>query len=178
MKEIEIKIEINNTELVLKKLEDNGCVFGSPLTQRDMVYIPQHVTTVPCPAGTNVLRIREQNNHFFLTLKRSDVGNHLSKVEHELEILDKQEMVKIIESLDYKLITDTTKIRRKSKIKDFEICLDSVEGLGNFLEVEKITNEDPIIVQKEMLDFLTSIGLDASKQIKVGYDVLWVQRNK
>ncbi len=177
MKEVEVKIELENIQAVQEILEAQGCQFSDPLIQRDLVYIPTSVPTVPCPAGTNVLRIRMQEGMFLLTLKRSDPGNHLSKLEHELEISSFEEMDKIIKLLDFKLVADTTKTRQKCKINGYEICLDEVNNLGKFLEIEKMTDQDPSGVQQEMIAFLQGLGVDTSKRMTVGYDVLWVQKH-
>jgi adenylate cyclase class 2 len=177
MKEVEIKIQITNPEEVIKILQGHGCVFSEPIVQRDVVYIPKNEPTVPVPAGTNVLRIRRQNNKTLLTLKRSDAGNHLSKLEHELEISDEAQMDEIIKLLGFKIIADTTKSRRKCKINQYEICIDHVEELGDFLEIEEMTAGDPGQVQTEMLDFLSKLNIDVSNRMDVGYDVLYVRKH-
>ncbi len=176
MKEVEIKIQINNVEEVVKNLQNQGCEFSSPIIQRDVVYIPVSEPTVPVPAGTNVLRIRHQGDKTIFTLKRSDVGNHLSKLEHELEISNAEQMAEIIKLLGFKMIADTTKTRRKCKINGFEICVDQVEKLGDFLEIEKMTDEDPALAQQEMMEFLSKLNIDTSQRMDVGYDVLWVRK--
>jgi adenylate cyclase, class 2 len=176
MREVEIKIQVPDIGGIIRKLESHGCVFGEPVVQRDVVYIPNDVFEMPTPAGTNVLRIRKQGGKNILTLKQSDKGNHLSKLEHELEISDDAQMDAIIKLLGFKIITDTTKIRRKCKAGEYEICVDAVEDLGDYLEMEKITDQDPKTVQQEMLKYLSDIGIDASRQIDVGYDVLYFRK--
>jgi adenylate cyclase class 2 len=176
MKEVEVKIEIVDIEQIKKVLAGQDCIFSQPIIQQDVVYIPNEVPTVPCPAGTNVLRIRKQGEKSFFTLKSSDKENHLSKLEHELEILNPEEMEKIIFLLGFKKVCDTTKVRQKCKIQNYEICLDKVEDLGNFLEIEEITEKDPKQIQAEMLLFLSNLNIDTSKRVMVGYDVLWVQK--
>ncbi len=177
MKEVEIKIQIINPEEIIKTLENNGCVFSEPIVQRDTVYIPNEQLTVPVPPEVNVLRIRRQKDKIFLTLKRPDVNNHLSKLEHELEIADAEQMTEIIKLLGFKVVADTTKTRRKCKINDYEICVDHVEGLGDFLEMEKITDEDPLVVQNALLEFLLKLKIDTSQKMDVGYDVLYVRKH-
>ncbi len=176
MKEVEIKIQVDNLEEIAQLLAKKGCVFTQAFTQDDIVYIPNNEPTVPVPAGVNVLRIRREAEKTKFTLKRSDVDNHLSKLECELEISDPEQMEKIIGLLDYKEIAHTTKTRRICKINDFEICLDHVNELGDYLEIEKITDENPLAVQKEMLDYLSALGVDVSKRVGVGYDVLYVRK--
>ena len=176
MKEVEIKIEIADADKAMETLGTNGCVFGEPIVQQDIVYIPNEVPTVPCPAGTNVLRIRKQGEKNILTLKRSDAGNHLSKLELETEISDPVEMDKIIKLLGFKIIADTTKTRRKCRTEKYEICVDEIKDLGSFLEIEEMTEGDAVDAQNEMLQFLVGLGFDIANRKSVGYDVLWVQK--
>jgi len=176
MREVEVKIKISNPEETIRILLKQGCVLSEPIKQRDVVYIPNKVPTVPCPAGTNVLRIRYQGSKSLFSLKRSDAGNHLSKLEYELEISEPEKMDAIIKAMGFKIITDTTKTRKKCRIKDYEICVDSVNDLGDYLEIEKITDQDPQKVQQEMLKFLQDLGIDTSERINVGYDVLYARK--
>jgi len=176
MREVEIKIQISDPEKIANILENNGCVFGESIVQHDVVYIPQDQPTVPVQAGINVLRIRRQGDKTLLTLKRSDLENHLSKLEHELEVSNPEEMDKIIQLLGFKIIADTIKTRRKCKINGFEICIDHVNELGDYLEIEKMTDEDPTKAQEEMLKYLSNMGIDVTGRVDVGYDILYVRK--
>ncbi|MCL5666833.1 MAG: class IV adenylate cyclase [Patescibacteria group bacterium] len=176
MKEVEVKIKVADINKAIRILKDHGCVLGAPVKQRDIVYIPNEIPDVPVPAGTNVLRIRQQVGKSIFTLKRSDQGNHLSKLEREVEIFNKKQMHEIIKLLEFKVIADITKIRRKGKVGEYEICADKVKELGDFLEIEHLTDKDPNQAQKKMLGFLQSCGIDTSQREMVGYDVLYVQK--
>jgi adenylate cyclase class 2 len=126
----------------------------------------------------NVLRLRKQNGKVIFTLKQSDVGNHLAKLEKEVEVKDLEIMEQIILLLGFKLVTQVKKNRLKCKVGDLEVCIDEVEGLGNFIEVEKMTLEDPKLVQQEMQGFLTSFGIDIANQFYEGYDVLMFKQKQ
>ena len=59
------------------------------------------------------------------------------------------------------------------------ICLDKVEGLGEFIEVEKITEQDDSIqTQKKLFDFLKSLGISEEDQVFKGYDTLIEEQNR
>jgi adenylate cyclase class 2 len=177
MKEIEIKIQIDSIEKAIQALEGLGCHFSDAISQVDVIYIPKDQKILPVPAGTSVLRIRTQQGKILFTLKQSDLHNHLSKTEKELEITDGQVMGEIIALLGFHEISRVEKKRRTCKFKDYEICLDSVRGLGDFMEIEKITDEDPIAVQTNMIQALAELGVDASRRMQVGYDVLMYQQH-
>lgn len=173
MKEVEIKIRVADSEEVAGLLQSQGYELSAPVSQKDAIYIPVSEPTVPVTLGANVLRVRREGVRALLTLKQ---GQELAKLEKELEISDPETMEEIFKLLGYKKIAQVNKLRRKARAGDLEICVDEVEGLGSFVEVEKITAEDPEAVQAELLDFLIKLGVDVSQRERVGYDILYVQK--
>ena len=182
MYEVEVKAKLKNRQEVIKKLEDFGCKFGEELHQVDHIFIPENLVFPP-PIGTAVLRVRNQDEKYFLTLKISQSGRQDS-IERELQISDGKMMVEIIKLLKYEEVTIVDKKRTKTKYKDMVIELDEVKDLGEFIEVEKIvTNENPEErknIQKELCDFLETLGV-AKEDLLVNakYDImLWEKQNK
>ena len=173
MKEVEIKLRVEDTGKVIEQLEAQGCVFEPPISQEDDIFIPLSEPTVPVGLGVNVLRIRRQGGKNLFTLKQ---GQELAKIERELEISDPETLEQIILMLGFKKIVQINKTRRKCKMGDLEICVDDVEGLGSFVEVEKITAEEPQKVQAELLGFVANLGVDVSRRETVGYDILFVKK--
>ena len=97
MYEVEVKARLRNREAVIKKLEVLGCKFSEELHQVDRIFIPEGLAFPP-PMGTAVLRVREQDGIFILTLKISQSGRQDS-IERELQIKDGEMMIEIIEFL-------------------------------------------------------------------------------
>lgn len=178
MREVEIKIKLKDFKSTINNLKRQGCKFSKKITQEDWVYIPKNEPKVPVPFGVNVLRIRKQDEEYLFTLKISDKHNHLSKEEVEIKITEPIKVQKIIKLLGFKLIAIVKKQRIKCKFEGFEICLDRISGLGDFMEVEKITNKNPLEVQQEMIQLLRGLGIIRYTRIKVGYDVLVFRKRK
>jgi adenylate cyclase class 2 len=82
--------------------------------------------------------------------------------------------------MGYKSAVKINKVRRKAKHLGYEICVDEVEGLGTFIEVEKVTDdcEDSKEVQKELFHFLESLGVNKNDVVMRGYDTLIYLKNK
>ena len=173
MKEVEVKVRIKDVAETIKLFESQGHVFTGKISQRDAIYIPLSEPTVPVALGANVLRVRREDSRTLFTLKQ---GQELAKLEKELEISDPETLEEIFELLGYKKIAQVNKLRRKAKAGDLEICVDEVEGLGCFVEVEKITAEDPAKIQAGLLEFLLQSGVDITQRERVGYDILYVQK--
>lgn len=176
MREIEIKAKVHDLEVIRTKLADMGVSVSNPVTQHDVVWGAPGVSgddhnTSPW------LRIRSETKmdgtrHLF-TLKRS-VTNQLDSIEHETEISDPDEMKAIIEQLGFVLYSNLTKTRQKAHRDDIEICLDAVDELGDFVEVEKLVADDADYqtVIDELWALFEEIGISRDDGVTDGYDVL------
>lgn len=172
MREIEVKARIKDLSKLEKVLDEQGIVLGEKLTQHDVVY--GEPGNKDNETGANWLRIRIENDRVvYFTLKRSVVG-HLDSIEHETIVDDAKELEEIIKLLGFELYSDITKIRRKVKVGDIEICVDSVPRLGDFIEAELMmghqSDHDKVVT--ELWKLLESFGLDRADEVHEGYDVL------
>lgn len=175
MQEIEVKAHIKNAEAVLGELARMGYKLSEPVEQKDTVYVPKGVK-IPVPLGVTVLRVREQVGKIFLTLKIPQT-NQLDCVERELTISDANEMEAIILALGFEKASYTEKSRRKGKVGELEVCVDTVRGLGQFIEVEKLVEAaSGDVVQTELLSFLKSLGVSEEDQVFDGYDILLARK--
>lgn len=83
-----------------------------------------------------------------------------------------------IELLGYHQAIHVVKTRTKTKYQDMEICLDEVEELGSFIEVEKIVEGEGETVQNELFGFLETIGVSKENRVLKGYDtLLYIKQN-
>lgn len=130
----------------------------------------------PVPLGTLVLRLREQGEKILFTLKQP-LKNELDCIERETMVNDKQQTADIIKRLGFYHAVQIHKTRQKAKYKQYEICVDTVKYLGNFIEVEKMSSESARAVQKELFAFLQTLGIQPSDQVFQGYDTLIYNRN-
>lgn len=175
MREIEIKARITDKPALLKQVIRNNILLSEPITQRDQVFgLPD---TPGGTVGRPWLRIRTETRNgivkYLFTLKKS-VTNQLDSIEHETEIVDAIELEQIINHLDFSPYSDLTKTRRKAQVGDIEICVDSVAGLGDFIEAEKLTREDANYeeVVGELWKLLESLGVSKDDKVTDGYDTL------
>lgn len=176
MREIEIKARIESIEAIATILTKQGVSVSKPVTQHDRVYgLPgvqgDDENTAPW------LRIRTETKgditKSIFTLKRS-VTNQMDSIEHETEVADDNELEKIIAQLSFVPYTNITKTRQKAKLTDIEICLDTVEGLGTFIEAEKLTSDDADYqaVIDELWVIFAALGISHEDEVTDGYDVL------
>lgn len=176
MREIEIKAKLQNRDRVVAKLSQNNLQLSDPIMQRDQVF------SVPGVAGDSDepapwLRIRTETKngvtrHIF-TLKKSVHGRNDS-IEHETEITNSDEMRSAILQMNFAPYCDVTKTRQKVRDGDYEICLDSVEGLDLFIEIEKMADDDANHddVTAELWKYFSQLGISPDDEVHDGYDVL------
>lgn len=180
MREIEIKARVHDMVALRAIFTQQGVALSHPVTQHDRVY------GLPGIAGGGDndkpwLRIRTQQQdgittHLF-TLKRS-VTSELDSIEHETAIADPEELQHIIDQLGFVLYSELTKIRQTAMHNGISICLDTVEGLGDFIELEKITEDNASAAQiiDELWRTAALFGIMRDDEVAEGYDVLIVKK--
>jgi len=170
MNEIEVKAKLNNEKQVLEKLTEAGIKLSPSLSQQDDIYVALGEDLCG-NKKKNVLRVRTQGKEIIFTLKRSRT-NELDCIEKETKVSDKKALEDMLDQMSYKKVISVSKKRRKGKFEDLVICLDEVEGLGSFIEVEKTSAEDGEAIQEELFNFLESLGVKREDRVFKGYDTL------
>ena len=174
MKEIEVEVAFDNTkEEVMKVLSKYEFIGEKEIT--DIYYYDPERDNLK-PEGdlrlSETFRLRKKDNKCLITYKKQHFEGKLwiYSDEYETEVKD-YETVKIIISMLglVPLITVHNK-RRIYKYKDFEIELEDVEGLGCFIEVEKLSNseKDEMLIKEEVRDFIRSLKLKNTRELNIG----------
>lgn len=113
---------------------------SEPVRQVDKIFLKGIRSFRDFKPGMPVIRLRSINDKSYLTYKRS-INASGDAIEHELRIDSPETMQKIIEEMGYSLVTCVDKERLESRRDNLTIALDDVSGLGNFLEIEVMTDE-------------------------------------
>lgn len=176
MREIEIKVRVANLEHVVTSLTKAGITLSVPKEQHDVVYCLPGAKGNEGDPNINWLRIRTQDkSKVFFTLKRSAVsGSSLDSIEHETVVTKGEELETMLRYMGYIVYSDLLKIRRTGHVGDIEICVDDVPPLGGFVELEKLCEDDvdPEVVERQLLDLLSELGIAYEERIHRGYDEL------
>ncbi len=177
MREIEVKLKTDDLKSLEQKLNEKGCILSLPIHQHDVVYSRGSTSEwEKSKEGDIILRIRKQNNISEFNLKQQRTSE-LDNIEYETKVDDSKALHNILLTLGWKPEVGVKKLRRKGKLGQYEICLDEVEILGSFVELEKLTddNDDPVKVQEELLQVLESFGISRSNLEVRGYDTMIFQ---
>ena len=70
--------------------------------------------------------------------------------------------------------SDLSKTRQTGKLNDVEVCIDSVEGLGDFMELEQLANENAnsAAITDDLWRIMAELGISRQDEVTDGYDIL------
>jgi len=172
--EIEIQVNIEDNKPLIEFLEKNAD-FQSESHQIDQYFSPAHRNFLEPRPMHEWLRLRDSNGNYSINYKNwhfDDTGKSYHGDEYESKIEDLEQVENILEALNFKLCVTVDKLRKIWIYNDYEVAVDSVRGLGDFVEIEykgKDKNADPKKVTGEMINFLKGIGVGKIKRNYVGY---------
>ncbi len=175
--EVEIKLYLADVEAIHEKLiklgaEKLGVEFN------DDIYL-NHPNR-DFKLTDEALRIRKVNSKIELTYKGPKI-NIKSKTREEInaEIME-DNVLEILQRLDFTIGGKVTKNREKWKLNDIIVSLDDVEGLGNFIEFEMISQSGEVINEmvEKLYNLALELGLDPKQQITKSYLELLDIKNK
>ena len=122
--------------------------------------------------GVAFARLRTQGGQHLFTLKLP-TDNELACLEFETEVADREQMHEAILHMGFYPTVRIVKARRTASLGELSLCLDEVEHIGAFLEVEKVIGpgQSGEVVQAELDAFARSLGVDLERTTET-YDSL------
>lgn len=178
MQEIEIKFRVENLDNVKEKLNNLGCIFSKELNQKDTIFLPD-LNNTESKEGSLFVRIRDVNGKVELNLKKQSAISFQAK-EIEFGANDFDSAYDFLDTLGLKEWVTVEKKRTTTIYNKFNICIDSVKRLGNFVEIELLTNEENKSKQfeKEILGLANKLGINTQNRINSFYDTMIYELNK
>ncbi len=163
MKEFEIKIPLNEgeEETVRNRIAGKGFVFEKKIVETD--YYFNH----PCRdfgKTDEALRVRYQDENIVLTYKGAKEGKR-GKVRTEFNVsCDSNEISLLLKSLGFEEYGVVKKTREYYKKEGIIVTIDSVEGLGCFVEIEVEEN-----LWNKIDEIKQDIGLSGRDEERLSY---------
>ncbi len=115
------------------------------------------------------LRIRSMDDTSYMTYKGKKL-DVLSKTREEFETsVDGGQARSILEALGFVRSGVVCKKREVLILDDITICLDRVDDLGEFLEVETVADSDIDGHREALFDLLEKIGVKKEASIRTSY---------
>ncbi len=175
--EIEIQVNVENSKPLIEFLEKNGS-FQSEKRQVDEYFSPAHRDFISVRPAAEWLRLRDAEGKYSINYKnwhfdKNGKSHYCDEFETKLESIEPAR--KILSALNFKPLVVVDKLRKIWTYKDFEIAVDSVKSLGDFVEIEYIGKDEKVNPEKvtgEMVDFLKQVGCGKITRNYVGYPFL------
>lgn len=172
MREIEVKYRVHDLEVILATLKSRGITVSDPLHQDDQAYAPVGWQFGDSKLGVSFLRLRTVADRHYFTLKQP-AQNAQACLEYETEVTDREAMHHAALRMGYQPTVRIAKTRRTASISGCSLCIDEVEGVGAFIEAERMAPDDADAqaVQAELAALIESLGAVASRTTET-YDSL------
>ena len=157
MFEVEVKIAIDSADSIEKKLTEQNFIKSMTVKETDTYF---NGVDRDFRQSDEALRLRNTINNYdeadpenvswhkdnvitTMTYKGHKLDNvSMSRKEIETEIDDYEKMFDILTALGYKPVIPVVKVRKYFHDGYITACVDRVQGLGDFLELEIITESE------------------------------------
>lgn len=172
MREIELKFRVDDLDKFIKKIEELGCVVGDTINQNDTIYVA-NLDNTDSIEGSIWLRVRKVNDKIEMNYKKQAAKKSESQ-EIEFGVDDYEKANSFLKALGYKEWVRVNKKRRYSKYENANLCIDEVERLGSFVEIEYLIDENDknTNYEDELLKVAEYLGIDTEKQVHSHYDTM------
>ena len=180
MIEIESKFKVSSSitrDELLAILKGQFITSISSKRQIDTVFLLSEQVDAPIIPGSKIMRVRDVLNPETGELQRSlmtlkvEGQTKLASNEYEFVVDDGNTARQMLTALGWQEIVTVDKVRLESKTEDYTICTDEVAGLGLFIELEILTEDDANAgdIQQQMYTFLKNLNIDGELW-KIPYD--------
>ena len=180
MIEIEAKFKLSDNmtrDKLIAVLESQFVASISIKHQINTVFLLPEQVDAPILPGSKIMRVRDVLDPETGELQRSlmtlKIERQAKLVSDEYEFaVDNGDMARqMLTALGWQEVVTVDKVRLESKTEDYTICVDEVAGLGLFIELEVLAEDDANTdnIQQQMYSFLKSLNIDGELW-KIPYD--------
>ncbi|MFQ5733640.1 MAG: class IV adenylate cyclase [Planctomycetaceae bacterium] len=181
--EVELKFPIDDPQPVLVRLTQLGATPSETVRQADTYF--NHPSR-DFGQTDEALRIRSVAGRHCVTYKGPLIDNE-TKTRQEIELpfgdepADREHLTEIFTSLGFRPVRTVFKSRRSFRLnwagRPFVVCIDDVDGLGSFVELETSADEESLDAAREGVQRLAAqLGLENSE--RRSYLVLLLQQGR
>lgn len=171
MKNIELKIQVDDFQIINKNLKKARATDEGVLSQTD--------TYFNCKGKR--LKLREQNDkEFLLVLYARPDKKEATVSDFDIINFDKKQ-AQALKAVLKKAYGEKVIVKKKRKLwmyKNTRIHLDKVQKLGTFLELETFVKKDIASAKKEYDEVVNFLGLDGYKKLDRSYSDMLLAKAK
>ena len=170
MYEVEVKVPAD-IEVVAERLDELGAEQVDTVIQTDTYYDAPHRDFAETDEA---FRVRRETRKGVTNAKVTYKGPLLeaaskSRKEFETGVEDGDDIDAIVQHLGFEPAATVRKNRRVYEVREYDVTLDAVDDVGEFIEVERETDGDIEPVREGVYEVLQDLGLNPSDQQRTSY---------
>jgi len=174
--EVEAKVEVKDLQPLRRRLKELGARYTSKELQRDTYFNhPQR----DFASTDEALRVRSTSRgEHSITYKGAKLPESKVKAREELnlQVTNAEVAAEILFRLGFKEVAHVVKKREVWALQGLTVCLDEVEGLGSFVEVEAAERGEASSSEEAALRLIHQLGLGSLSLIRESYLELILKR--
>ncbi len=184
--EIEIKVKVEDARLLVEYLDERA-TFRGEHRQVDEYFTPAHRDFLAARPAIEWLRLRDADGKSSINYKHwyADTEGKMNHCdEYETQVGSVELVRKIFTALNFRSLVIVDKVRRSWQYRNYEVSIDSVKGLGDFIEVEykaqaeEPATADPKAITDEMVRWLKNFKCGRVQRNYQGYPFLLLFPNE
>ena len=162
VREVEVKYHVDDLEALLVALKARGIGLSGPVYQDDQAYAPDGWQFGDSKLGVSFVRLRTVDGRHYFTVKQPG-ENAQACLEYETEVADRAAMHGAVLHMGYYPTVRVAKARRTAALEYCSLCVDDVDGVGGFLELERLVPDDvpAEAIQAELAAFVAALAITA-----------------
>lgn len=173
MLEVELKSRVRSLSAIRRRVIQLGGRRVDKRIERDVYY--RHPSRDFGSTG-EALRVRSADKESFITYKGPRrPGIAKTRVEVQVPIGSARRIGSILRRLGFWIFGQVEKTRETFSLAQVTVCLDRVEGLGSFVELE-IMATHPAVAKRQLLALARKLRL--SGFIRESYLSMWLSRRQ
>lgn len=162
--EVEAKYRVGDVDELTIALAQRQVVLSEPSGQDDQAYAPADWSYGMSKIGVPFARLRAEQGRYLFTVKKP-IDNEMACLEHQCEVSDRDAMHAALVTMGWVPTVRIRKQRRTGSWDGVSVCLDVVDRLGPFIEVERVVSvtESGEQVQAGLDAMVRSLGVGVER---------------
>ncbi|MEH0929712.1 class IV adenylate cyclase [Micromonospora sp. CPCC 205558] len=172
--EVEAKYRVDDPRELMAALARRQVVLTEPSVQDDQAYAPAGWSYGMSKVGVPFARLRTQEGRHLFTVKKP-IDNEMACLEHECVIFDRDAMHAALVTMGWVPTVRIVKQRRTGDWDGATVCVDVVDGLGAFVEVERVVSSQHSgeQVQHGLDAMIRSLGVPMLRVVDTYDTLIW-----
>lgn len=182
--EVEIKVKIQNRKQVMDSLKKIGFLENRCVIETDIYYNSKHYDFAALGEALRIRTVKDPESPketSVITYKGAKLDQvSMTRQELETEVGDGETVRKILEHIGFCPVSPVEKKRLYLNKDNMTACLDNVKGLGDYLELEILTDTEEKRTEalKQIEDVLEALGYSMEDTTRTSYLSMLMKKEK